>query len=199
MAQQWYYKLTGISDAAHGPVSGRYLKELVRAGHLQPQDRVSKDGVKGWIRAERVRGLFETVVAHRPAAANQPGIIHVAEAVKTAEEIKKEKDEENGKFAKKGCLGCLGLLFILAGAGSIGTGITGETHQEAEVPTGMHFAKDILGRVRLDRLEETTTKMEWKTKIPEKERPGYVIGGVLLLVVAGGFLTYAVYRHINDK
>jgi len=55
MTPQWYYALSGKT---FGPVSVEALKQLVSTRDLAPTDKVSKDGLDGWMDAGLVDGLF---------------------------------------------------------------------------------------------------------------------------------------------
>lgn len=58
MADQtdWYYKCRGGQQA--GPISGVALRQLAQAGTLAQSDFVWHSGMKEWVPAARVRGLF---------------------------------------------------------------------------------------------------------------------------------------------
>ena len=52
---QWYYLQGGQQE---GPVDGRQLQELVRAGTIQPDDLLWREGMADWSPAGRIQGLF---------------------------------------------------------------------------------------------------------------------------------------------
>ena len=54
---QWYYSKNGQQ---HGPVSSKQLKDLAASGELQPTNLVWKEGMKQWVAAGSVKGLFVT-------------------------------------------------------------------------------------------------------------------------------------------
>lgn len=73
MSDQWYYSSTGDKV---GPFSSQELRDLARAGSIQPTDTVWKEGVERGVVAARVRYLFESqagVAAEQPPA--DPGIV----------------------------------------------------------------------------------------------------------------------------
>ena len=51
-----------IQEETSGPYTGAQLKLLVRDGKLMPDHLVWRDGLKDWIPAKRVRGLFTPVI-----------------------------------------------------------------------------------------------------------------------------------------
>ena len=55
MADQWYYSRNG---QRFGPVSAGQLKQLASASQLLPTDALWKEGLKDWVPASSVRGLF---------------------------------------------------------------------------------------------------------------------------------------------
>ncbi len=55
MASQWYY----LQDQQKfGPVSSKELNALAKSGKLQATNLVWKDGLKKWVLAKKVKGLF---------------------------------------------------------------------------------------------------------------------------------------------
>ena len=73
MATKWYY-----SDNGHkqGPFDSSQLKNLVQQGRIKPTDVVWRAGLKNWVPAAKVQGLFpnstniqpkEEFVLHREA------------------------------------------------------------------------------------------------------------------------------------
>lgn len=73
MSHQWYVARDGQQ---YGPYSSEQLAEEARAGRLVPTDRVWREGLKGWISASLVRGLFPPIEA--PPIAVPPVRIHQA-------------------------------------------------------------------------------------------------------------------------
>ncbi len=66
MSSQWYYQKKG--EAKQGPFSDKELKAKAAAGEITPDGFVWKEGLKSWVPAGKIKGLFET----RVAAPNQP-------------------------------------------------------------------------------------------------------------------------------
>lgn len=62
MANAWHYSIKGNRG---GPVEAAELKRLATSGELSPSDFVWKEGLKEWVAASSVKGLF-------PAAALPP-------------------------------------------------------------------------------------------------------------------------------
>ena len=60
MSDQWHYNRGGKQA---GPVSGAELKRLVSSGQLSLADQVWKEGMPNWVRADTVKGLFDTANA----------------------------------------------------------------------------------------------------------------------------------------
>lgn len=58
---QWHYSRNGQEN---GPVSSSELKQLAARGQLQPTDTVWREGLKGWIPASKVNGLFAGSVSN---------------------------------------------------------------------------------------------------------------------------------------
>jgi len=52
----WHYKRDG---KVYGPLSAGELKQAAMCGQLFPDDLVWKEGLKKWVRARKVRGLFD--------------------------------------------------------------------------------------------------------------------------------------------
>lgn len=69
MAHQWYYTK---GDTKIGPVSAAELKRLAQNSELLPDDLVWREGLREWMAAKRIRGLFRdndaTDAAEPPAA-----------------------------------------------------------------------------------------------------------------------------------
>ena len=55
MAHQWYYAKGG---QRHGPVNDRQLKELAVSGQLKQGNLVWREGMREWVKASTIRGLF---------------------------------------------------------------------------------------------------------------------------------------------
>lgn len=53
--RMWHYKRDG---KVYGPLSAGELKQAAMCGQLFPDDLVWKEGLKKWVRARKVRGLF---------------------------------------------------------------------------------------------------------------------------------------------
>jgi hypothetical protein len=51
----WYFSRNG---QPHGPVTSSELQQLARTGALSPQEHVWKEGMKDWVPAAKVQGLF---------------------------------------------------------------------------------------------------------------------------------------------
>ncbi len=62
MSEQWFYSRGG---AVVGPVSAVDLKLLASSGQIGPADLVWKEGMRDWVPAEQLKGLFD---APAPAA-----------------------------------------------------------------------------------------------------------------------------------
>jgi len=67
MPSQWYYL---IGQTQHGPVRSRQLFRLAREGTVTPDTLVWKPGISDWVKASKIRKLFEDAP---PAPA--PGIV----------------------------------------------------------------------------------------------------------------------------
>ena len=76
MADQWHYMK---GDQQHGPVTSEQLKHLARSGALMRSDMLWKEGMKEWVVAGRVKGLFPASV---PPAVGRPQPIPTAVAQK---------------------------------------------------------------------------------------------------------------------
>lgn len=57
MAEDWYYSIQGTR---FGPVTPAEVKRLAESGQLSPTDLVWKEGLKNWVAASNVKGLFVT-------------------------------------------------------------------------------------------------------------------------------------------
>lgn len=55
MGEKWYYNRGGTTG---GPVSALDLKHLASSGQLLPADLVWKEGMREWLPAEQLKGLF---------------------------------------------------------------------------------------------------------------------------------------------
>lgn len=55
MASSWH---VARNDNQHGPYSSKQLQEMAQAGELSPTDIVWREGLKDWISASQVKGLF---------------------------------------------------------------------------------------------------------------------------------------------
>ena len=55
MGEEWYYSRGGTPV---GPVSALELKRLASGGQLGPTDLVWKEGMRDWVTAEQLKGLF---------------------------------------------------------------------------------------------------------------------------------------------
>lgn len=51
---EWYWMKHGQK---HGPVSTKLLKQLAKAGHLEPTDKIWREGLSGWVSASNANGL----------------------------------------------------------------------------------------------------------------------------------------------
>lgn len=65
---RWYCM---IDNEKQGPFSTSQLRQLAAQGRLAPEDLITRDGLDGWVRASRTKGLFDVVVA--PLAERAPG------------------------------------------------------------------------------------------------------------------------------
>ena len=63
MTDQWYYAHQGQRA---GPVSPEQLRQAAATGQLLKTDQVWKKGMAGWASAEKVKGLFPSVVQIDP-------------------------------------------------------------------------------------------------------------------------------------
>ena len=63
MADQFYYTRNGQQL---GPVSAEQLKQLAASRQLAPTDMLWKEGMKDWVAARAVRGLFPAETAPKP-------------------------------------------------------------------------------------------------------------------------------------
>ena len=57
MASQWYYK-TESEQVKTGPISDRELKQLAVDARIGPNDYVWREGLRDWVYASKVKGLF---------------------------------------------------------------------------------------------------------------------------------------------
>ena len=57
MGQEWHYSKDGKRA---GPISASELKRLASTGEIQPSDQIWKQGMKEWVSASSVKGLFTT-------------------------------------------------------------------------------------------------------------------------------------------
>ena len=64
---KWYWMKDGQK---HGPVNTAHLKQLARAGQLQPTDMIWRDGLPDWVTASKTKGLFK--VAQAATASGSP-------------------------------------------------------------------------------------------------------------------------------
>lgn len=55
MAEAWYYSAGG---AKQGPIDTAELKRLAGTGTIKPETLIWKSGLKEWVKAEKVQGLF---------------------------------------------------------------------------------------------------------------------------------------------
>ncbi len=58
MAAEWYFVIGG---QRFGPVSSTHLREMAASGRLKPTDLVWRPGLKSWVPAGQVKGIFPTV------------------------------------------------------------------------------------------------------------------------------------------
>jgi hypothetical protein len=83
-ATDWYFACDGQQS---GPVSSNELKQVADTGKLKPDDLVWQEGMKEWIPARKVKGLFETktaVAVPPPVSPAAPPMVLQAERPKTA-------------------------------------------------------------------------------------------------------------------
>jgi len=89
MAAEWYYESRGIG---HGPLSASELKRLAQTGKILP-DALVKKGVEGkWVRAERVRGLFEPI--HQPSRQEADSPSELAGPPPLPRPLREEEDDD---------------------------------------------------------------------------------------------------------
>ncbi|MDP1561117.1 MAG: DUF4339 domain-containing protein [Pirellulaceae bacterium] len=69
MQREWYYKKQGRKL---GPFTDAQLKALVDHGKLQPYDSVWKEGMKDWVPADRISGLFPGDVSTAATSVETP-------------------------------------------------------------------------------------------------------------------------------
>jgi hypothetical protein len=69
LGDQWHYSRSGQQA---GPVTGAQLKQLAARGEISPTDLVWKDGLKDWVPASKLRGLFPDTDALRRATPPLP-------------------------------------------------------------------------------------------------------------------------------
>jgi hypothetical protein len=55
MSADWYYLVMGET---YGPINGKALRSLAKAGDIQPDTFVRRNG-NDWVMADRVHGLFK--------------------------------------------------------------------------------------------------------------------------------------------
>jgi hypothetical protein len=63
MAGEWHYSQNGHQ---HGLISAADLKALAQSGQLSPDDMVWKEGMKGWAKAQSLKGLFPAPESPKP-------------------------------------------------------------------------------------------------------------------------------------
>lgn len=66
---QWYWSENGQQQ---GPCDGKQLKQLAKAGRIQPASLVWKDGMADWVPAAQVQGLFDGIVPPTPPPTPTP-------------------------------------------------------------------------------------------------------------------------------
>jgi hypothetical protein len=64
MASEWFYMIDG---AKSGPVSSQKLKQLAASNRIHPKDLLQKCGMRTWVSASSVKGLFGQGPAPSPA------------------------------------------------------------------------------------------------------------------------------------
>ncbi|MCL2306413.1 MAG: DUF4339 domain-containing protein [Planctomycetaceae bacterium] len=70
MSSQWYYQKRG--EAKQGPFTDKELKAKATAGEITPDGFVWKDGLKNWVPAGKVKGLFVATPVPPVPAPPQP-------------------------------------------------------------------------------------------------------------------------------
>jgi hypothetical protein len=63
MNEKWYYNRDGTTI---GPISALDLKHLASSGQLGTSDLVWKEGMREWVAAQQVKGLFVAPAAAAP-------------------------------------------------------------------------------------------------------------------------------------
>lgn len=77
MATQWYYNHDGQNC---GPIDGSQLKELAVNGTISRDTLLWKDGMKDWVPARKVKGLFAEPPPPTPTVAKGPPPVAKARA-----------------------------------------------------------------------------------------------------------------------
>jgi len=57
---EWYCMIKGTQ---YGPVNTQQLRQLAADGRLAPEDLITRDGLKGWVKASSAKGLFGQQIA----------------------------------------------------------------------------------------------------------------------------------------
>ena len=70
MASQWYYL---IGDQQHGPVRSKELMRLARHGIVTRETFVWKPGISDWVKASKIKRLFEDEAPPAPPPGIVPG------------------------------------------------------------------------------------------------------------------------------
>ena len=66
---QWYYSIDGEQ---YGPIDDKDLLRLARAGQLEPEDHVWKEGMSDWKEAATIKGLFKKPQPPQPEPIDAP-------------------------------------------------------------------------------------------------------------------------------
>ena len=78
MSAEWYYRQE--NGAQEGPVSAAGLKRLADTGKLRPDDMVWEEGLKQWVPAKQVKGLFSSDLSSSSIDCSDPAFERSATA-----------------------------------------------------------------------------------------------------------------------
>lgn len=120
MAASWYFSDTREQK---GPISFDELQRLVRAGRVLPSDLVWQDGMRNWIRADLVDGLFDSVPTLPPPPTWQepvPRAAPIEEDLEDTTDLNLSRGEPDEEPATGGIR-----LALIIGSISLGLIVTG--------------------------------------------------------------------------
>lgn len=100
MATEWYYAIDGVQ---YGPVSAQGLKSLADSKKLLPAHLLWKNGLKTWVNAQNVNGLFTICVDAVSLLPQIPPLREKVILIKLEDEGKNDKNLSASlpKIAKK--------------------------------------------------------------------------------------------------